>query len=208
MYYRCCTQIRNSDVTTSRERTALFFCEAKPLVRTQFIGIDEFAEKERRKYLRLAPLLVSSRTLSSTHLSFLHARHQICTPVLYPFFSVPRPPYHDPTSIDCSTALLPYFYGFTPLPFRSHPAAILLPTSRITAVDARAMRDVSLPYGERVAFAGAQEMQEAHCCQASCSVGRGGGRESPESWRRGPWGVEIRIADMRLAPNATVRFLC
>lgn len=55
MYYRCCTQIRNSDVITSRERTALFFCETKPLVRTQFIGIDEFAEKERRKYLRLAP---------------------------------------------------------------------------------------------------------------------------------------------------------
>jgi len=45
-----------------------------------------------------------------------HMRHQICTPVLS--LPVPFPhqqlPYHDPTFIDCSTALLPYFYGFTP----------------------------------------------------------------------------------------------
>lgn len=50
---------------------------------------------------------------------------------------IPLHPYHDPTSIDCSTALLPYFYGFTP-PLAIHP--LYFPstssTSRITAIDA------------------------------------------------------------------------
>lgn len=148
-------------------------------------------------------------TPSLPHLSFLHARHQICTPVLYPLH--PRLPYHDPTSIDCSTALLPYFYGFTPLP---HPPSVSLrppsppSTSHITVVDAReGVRDASLPYRERVTFAGAQEVQEAHRCQAFARAGiashprisgRGGGGYSPS-------GAEIRIADMRFSTKYCIR---
>ncbi|KAL0107095.1 hypothetical protein PUN28_015558 [Cardiocondyla obscurior] len=61
-------------------------------------------------------------------------------------------PYHDPTSIDCSTALLPYFYGFTPptlgrpppVPFRS-PSSCRRHVLRVSSTCVQRRTRVILP---------------------------------------------------------------
>lgn len=147
---------------------------------------------------------------SPSHLSSLHARHQICTPVLYPPPSL-LPPLACPTMIQpllialphyCPTFMaLPHYHPVrppAPSPAGRHPPADVTYHVRRCAGETRQGRVVSPLRRERVALAGAQEAQEAHRCQASARVPREskGARVTPNlgsgGGECGPSGAEIR----------------